>query len=92
MVGVTAVLAAGGFRPASGSSSPPWLWVPVAAFMAVVFVLSIVQYRRRGPAVGWVPRRFRARVNAWYLRHDLPQPYDHDGNKVQPWWTKRSEN
>ncbi|HEX3393969.1 MAG TPA: hypothetical protein VHS52_05530 [Acidimicrobiales bacterium] len=34
-----------------------WLTWPVLAFLLVAFPLSIIRYRKRGPALGWVPRR-----------------------------------
>ena len=88
---MTSQLLAIGPGPGTGSSAPPWVTILVLVFMAVVMVLSVVQYRRRGPNVGWVPRRWRARVNAWYARHDYPLPFDDEGKRIQPVWTKRSD-
>jgi hypothetical protein len=66
--------------------------LPVFVFMAVTFVLGIVQYGRRGPRVGWYPRRMRARVNERFARSGWPKPYDEDGNKIQPLWARRSKD
>lgn len=57
-----------------------WFVVP---FMIVVFGISIHNMRKggSGPAVNWVPRQFRQRVNDRYRRHGWVEPYDEDGNR-----------
>jgi hypothetical protein len=61
-----------------------FLWI-VIAFLVVCFPLSIIRYRARGPAVGWVPRRLRNRLNSWYTERGWEAPYDADGKKKQRW-------
>jgi hypothetical protein len=63
-----------------------WLIWPVLAFLLVAFPLSIIRYRKRGPALGWVPRKWRSKTNSWYTRHGWEAPYDADGNKLPGRW------
>ncbi len=61
-----------------------FIWL-VAAFLVVAFPLSIIRYHKRGPAVGWVPSRWRPRLNRWYTDRDWEAPYDEDGKKTRRW-------
>lgn len=62
------------------------------AFAVASIACALVQIRRRGPRVGWVPSRWRERVNKWYVGQGWPAPYDRDGNKVQRLWDQGSRN
>lgn len=57
-------------------------WVFLALF-AVLFVLSFYRLRRGGPgpAVNWIPRRFRQRLNRTYAEHGWQEPFDSAGNR-----------
>jgi hypothetical protein len=69
---------------ASGAST----WVGWAVAVLVLFVgvpLSILRYRKRGPALGWVPRRWRGKTNSWYTARGWDAPYDASGKKRQRW-------
>jgi hypothetical protein len=74
-----------GVVAAAGSSGGGvFVWV-VAAFLVIAFPLSIIRYHRRGPAVGWVPRRWHSRLSRWYTGQDWEAPFDTKGNKTQRW-------
>lgn len=74
-----------GTRPSGGGSSPLVL-ILMLVVLAIGLALSIWRYKQRGPAIsGWVPRRWRARANAWYRRRGWDEPYDESGNKRQRW-------
>jgi len=60
-------------------------WVLLAAIVLVGFPVSIWRYRVRGPGVGWVPKRFRSRLNRAYELRGWKAPYDAEGNKQQDW-------
>jgi hypothetical protein len=71
-----------GTRPAGSSS--PIVVIMMLVLLAVGFSLSLWQFKRRGPAIsGWIPRRLRARANAWYRGRGWDEPYDQSGNKRQ---------
>lgn len=57
-----------------------WFVVP---FMLVALCLSVYNMRKggSGPAVNWVPRRYRQGVNDRYRKHGWALPYDEDGNR-----------
>ena len=57
------------------------LWIAVLLFMAVGIVVSVTQMPRRGPAVRWVPPRWRSAMNDWYRSRGWEEPYDDMGNK-----------
>jgi hypothetical protein len=68
------------FKPAHGS--PHVVVVAMFAILAAGFVLSVIRFRQRGPAIsGWIPPRWRQRVNTFYARHGWEQPYDEDGSR-----------
>jgi len=55
----------------------------VIAFMVVVLVISVIRLRRGGPgpAVNYVPRMLRPRVNAYYRSRGWQEPFDVDGER-----------
>ncbi len=61
----------------------PWFAYIVIAFMVVCFMLSIYRMRRNGPgpAVNYVPKAFRPRLNAYYRRNGWQEPFDAEGNR-----------
>jgi hypothetical protein len=64
-------------RAGGGGSFGPAGYVLVA-FVAVALVLSLLRLRRGGPgpAVRYVPRRLRGRLNSVYRRAGWQEPYD----------------
>lgn len=55
----------------------------VVVFMVVVAVLSVFRMRRGGPgpAVDYVPRALRGRLNSAYRREGWQKPFDEHGNR-----------
>jgi hypothetical protein len=62
-----------------------WFLGVVVALLLVGFPLSAWRYQKRGPALRWVPRRWRAKTGRWYSDRGWEVPYDADGNKTQRW-------
>ena len=67
------------------AATSPLTWVVAVLVLGVGFPLSIWRLKVRGPALGWVPKRFRQRTNDWYVRHGWAAPYDAQGRKRQTW-------
>jgi hypothetical protein len=63
--------------------------VLIVVFIVIAVVLvggvSFLRMRRGGPgpAVNWVPRSMRGRVNKSYEQHGWQQPFDGDGDRNQ---------
>lgn len=77
---VVAVVSAGGVEGG-------WFGWAVLAVLIVGFPYSTIRVYKRGPALGWLPRRWRPRVSKWYLEHGWEDPYDAENNKRhRPWW------
>jgi hypothetical protein len=55
----------------------------VIVFMVVVAAVSIYRMRRGGPgpAVNYVPRRLRGRLNSAYRHEGWQEPFDEQGNR-----------
>jgi len=55
----------------------------VIAFIVVLAAISIFRMRRGGPgpAVNYVPRGMRGRLNSAYRRKGWQEPFDHEGNR-----------
>lgn len=68
---------------ASGPRSPILVIGVVALIVVIVLTVSIYRLRRGGPgpAVNWVPRGLRGRVNRNFDEHGWQKPYDDDGNR-----------
>jgi hypothetical protein len=58
-------------------------YVWVIAVAVLVLVVTAIRLRRGGPgpAVNYVPRVRRPRVNAYYRSRDWQEPFDVDGNR-----------
>jgi hypothetical protein len=69
----------------NGSAHFP-IWLGVFVFAAVPIVCVLVLFTRRGPAVGYVPRRWRSRLNDFYQRHGWDAPFDEAGKRRRGWW------
>ncbi len=67
------------------ANGPVWFVIPCAILVAFGFVASVIRYRKRGPAVGYVPRRWRPKVNEWFSGHGWDKPYDENG-ETKPRW------
>jgi len=43
-----------------------------------------------GPAVSWVPRSLRLRLNRYHEQHGWQKPYEESGNKLRRWRDRAS--
>ncbi|MFZ0666876.1 MAG: hypothetical protein WAM97_14075 [Acidimicrobiales bacterium] len=64
------------------------IWA-VAAFMAVVALLSLYRLRKGGvgPQMNWIPKLMRPRANEYYEKHGWKQPFNDEGNRRGGRWT-----
>jgi hypothetical protein len=55
----------------------------IIAFIVVCAVVSFIRLRQGGPgpAVNYVPRAFRGRLNSTYERAGWQRPFDDEGNR-----------
>jgi hypothetical protein len=69
-----------GVAAGHGGGGGPLLWI-VIPFMVLCAVWSVYQLRRggRGPGVGWIPSRFRPKLNEAYRQHGWQEPFDENG-------------
>lgn len=61
----------------------PWESYVIFAFFGVCFAISVYRLRRNGPgpAVNYIPKAFRPRMNALYRRNGWQEPFDEDGDR-----------
>ena len=59
------------------------LFVVIIVAVVVVAAVSFVRLRPGGPgpAVNWVPRSMRGRMNSSYEKRGWQKPFDADGNR-----------
>ncbi|RFS83410.1 hypothetical protein D0T12_20360 [Actinomadura spongiicola] len=59
------------------------IFVVILAFMIIVMAVTLLRLRKRGPgpAVYWVPRGLRSRVNRHYAEQGWSTPYDERGHR-----------
>ena len=59
------------------------VWFAVVA-VALVVIVAAVRMRRGGPgpAVNWVPKKFRGSLNSVYRKRGWTAPYDDNGEKT----------
>ena len=79
-------------RYASVVNQSPIAWVLLALFFIGFIVTIIVRTRRGGPgpAVYWIPRRFRPAVNDLWGKRGWPLPFDGQGRRIRPLGRRRS--
>jgi len=70
----------------------PVAWVLFALVMIGFIATVIVRTRRGGPgpAVYWIPRRFRPAINRFWRKRGWPLPFDEQRRRISSLGRRRS--